>query len=57
MPLRDWLREHVHRHGSKFDSAQLLERVVGGPIDVAAFTGYLKSKLSAVYELDLEAAA
>jgi carboxypeptidase Taq len=57
MPLRDWLREHVHRHGSKFDSAQLLERVVGGPIDVAPFTGYLKSKLSAVYELDLEAAA
>jgi carboxypeptidase Taq len=48
-PLREWLREHVHRHGAKFTSAELLERVVGGPIAVGPFIGYLKRKLDDVY--------
>ncbi len=28
-PLRDWLRENLHRHGRKFTPAETLERVVG----------------------------
>ena len=32
--LREWLREHVHRHGAKFSTTELLDRVVGGPIAV-----------------------
>jgi carboxypeptidase Taq len=51
--LREWLREHVHRHGAKFPAAELLQREVGGPIQVAPFVDYLKEKLSHVYELDL----
>ena len=54
-PLREWLREHVHRHGAKFESAQLLQRVVGGPISVGPFVSYLKAKLSDVYGIDLSA--
>ncbi len=54
-PLREWLREHVHRHGGKFESAELLRRVVGGPIAVKPFVDYLKRKLSDVYEIDLTA--
>lgn len=50
--LREWLREHVHRHGAKFSSAELLERVVGGPISVAPFVDYLKTKVSQVYGLN-----
>jgi carboxypeptidase Taq len=49
--LREWLREHVHRHGAKFESGQLLERVVGTGIEVGPFVSYLKTKLSAVYGL------
>ena len=45
-PLREWLREHVHRHGAKFTTTELLQRVVGGPIAVGPFIGYLKAKLS-----------
>jgi carboxypeptidase Taq len=31
-PLREWLREHVHRHGMRWRSATLVERVTGeGP--------------------------
>jgi carboxypeptidase Taq len=50
--LREWLREHVHRHGSKFTTAELLEREAGGPIRVDAFTGYLGRKLADVYGLE-----
>ena len=53
MPLREWLREHVHRHGAKFTTAELLERESGCPITVAPFVRYLKAKLSDVYGLDL----
>jgi carboxypeptidase Taq len=51
--LREWLREHVHRHGAKFTMPELLERVVGEPIAVAPFVTYLKAKLSDVYGLEL----
>jgi carboxypeptidase Taq len=53
--LREWLGEHVHRHGSKFTTTELLERAGAGPISVGPFTRYLKDKLSAVYELDARA--
>jgi len=52
-PLREWLREHVHRHGAKFTTTELLDRVVGGPIEVAPFVSYLKRKLSGVYGVEL----
>ncbi len=51
--LREWLRENVHRHGAKFSSAELLPKVVGGPITVGPFIDYLKGKLSQVYDLEL----
>lgn len=53
MPLREWLRDRIHRHGGKFTSAEVMERVVGGPVLVAPFVGYLKRKLSGVYGVDL----
>jgi carboxypeptidase Taq len=52
-PLRAWLGEKVHQHGSKFTTAELLERAVGDPISVQPFVGYLKNKLSQIYDLDL----
>jgi carboxypeptidase Taq len=51
--LREWLRVNVHRHGAKFSSRELLERVVGGPISVREFAAYLKQKLGDVYRLEL----
>ncbi len=53
VPLREWLREHVHRHGSKFSTAELLERTVGGPIAVGPFVAYLRAKLGTVYDVAL----
>jgi carboxypeptidase Taq len=53
MELREWLREHIHKHGAKFPTTELLERVVGEPISVGPFIGYLKRKLGDVYGLAL----
>lgn len=45
--LRGWLREHVYRHGRKFTTAELLERVVGGPLDPEPYLAYLRRKAGA----------
>ncbi|MBO0769663.1 MAG: carboxypeptidase M32, partial [Solirubrobacterales bacterium] len=49
--LREWLRENVHQHGSKYPTPALLDRVVGTGIEVDPFVDYLRAKLSDVYEL------
>jgi carboxypeptidase Taq len=53
MPLREWLRDRVHRHGAKFTTPELLDRVVGGSIEVDPFVSYLKAKLGDVYGVAL----
>jgi carboxypeptidase Taq len=51
--LREWLREHVHRHGSRYTDNELLTRAVGESVRVAPFISYLRAKLGDVYQLDL----
>jgi carboxypeptidase Taq len=49
-PLRDWLREHVHRYGRKFTPAETLERATGAShIDPEPYVRYLREKLAAIY--------
>jgi carboxypeptidase Taq len=48
--LRDWLREHLHRHGRKYTPGETLERVVGtSEIDPEPYVRYLREKLSSIY--------
>jgi carboxypeptidase Taq len=44
-PLREWLAEHVHRFGRRLMPTELLERVVGGPLDPGPYLAYLEAKL------------
>ena len=46
--LREWLREHVHRWGRTFEPADLLERIVGGPLDAEPYLAYLRAKVAAL---------
>ena len=46
--LREWLGEHVHRWGRAFEPAELLERVVGGPLDAEPYLAYLGAKVEAL---------
>jgi carboxypeptidase Taq len=48
-PLREWLREKVHRHGRRYLPADLIERATGSPPSAEPFLRYLRSKLADVY--------
>ncbi len=48
-PLREWLIEHVHRHGRKYPPQELVRRVTGGPIDPAPYLRYLQAKYGQIY--------
>jgi carboxypeptidase Taq len=47
-PLREWLREHVHRWGRALEPQELLERVTGSRLDPEPYLAYLREKLAAV---------
>ena len=44
-PVREWLRDNVHRHGRKYSPRELLRRVTGEPLRVQPFIAYLGDKL------------
>ncbi len=44
LPVNEWLREHVWRHGCMYDPGDLLERCCGAPFDPSCFTRYLERK-------------
>ena len=46
-----WLRENVHRHGSKFEPQDLVQRIVGSPINPEPYLKYLNEKFGAIYRL------
>ena len=48
VPLREWLREHVHRWGRALEPPELLARAVGGPLDAEPYLAYLRSKVEAL---------
>jgi carboxypeptidase Taq len=50
--LREWLREHLHRHGRKFTPMETLERAIGASrIDPEPYMRYLRHKIGAIYGL------
>jgi carboxypeptidase Taq len=46
-PLREWLGEHIHRHGRKFPPQETLRRAVGSTIDPRPYLAYLRAKYAA----------
>ena len=52
VPLREWLRERLHRHGAKFEPAEMIERLTGGPLDSAPLLRQLEEKYVEVYGLN-----
>jgi len=47
MPLGEWLRENVHRHGRRLAPAQILERAGCGPLSVEPLLVHLRERSSA----------
>jgi len=49
--LHGWLKDHVYTHGAKYTANELIERVTGGPLRIAPYIQYLKTKYGELYEL------
>lgn len=47
--LRGWLRESVHRHGSRYDPDELVKRATGRPMEAGPYLRYLRSKFGELY--------
>ena len=45
-PLREWLRERVYRHGSRYEPRDLLQRVTGSHLDPEPYLKYLSAKFA-----------
>jgi carboxypeptidase Taq len=45
--LKDWLGEHIHRHGRKFTPQETLRRATGETIDAKPYLAYLRDKYGA----------
>jgi carboxypeptidase Taq len=43
-PLVGWLRDQVHRQGSRWSSPELLERATGSPLDIAHYKAHLHER-------------
>ncbi len=49
VPLRDWLRDRLYRHGAKFTPKEMIERLVGDPIDVGPYLRQLRERAAEIY--------
>ncbi|MGI9049378.1 MAG: carboxypeptidase M32 [Rubrobacteraceae bacterium] len=49
--LLGWLRENIHRHGSRYEPEELIERATGRPTETAPYLNYLKDKFGELYDL------
>jgi carboxypeptidase Taq len=49
--LLAWMRDKIHRHGAKYTSSELVERVTGGPIRARPFLAYIRKKYTELYGL------
>lgn len=49
--LLGWLREHVHRHGGKFEPVELLSAVTGSGLTAQPYVHYLREKFGEIYDL------
>jgi carboxypeptidase Taq len=45
-PLREWLRENIYRHGSRYPPRDLLRRVTGSDLDPEPYMRYLRAKFA-----------
>ena len=49
-PIREWLREHVHSHGARYTTPDLVEEATGEAFTADHFLGYVDDKYRALYD-------
>lgn len=51
--INDWLKDRIHRHGSRYRTHELIERATGKPPGPEDFINYLYKKFGALYQLPI----
>jgi carboxypeptidase Taq len=51
VPLLEWLRGKVHKHGRKYRSEELCNKITGKGLDFSSFMNYAENKYSGIYSL------
>ncbi|MCY3714054.1 MAG: carboxypeptidase M32 [Gemmatimonadetes bacterium] len=51
LPLRDWLRDHIHRPGMTHRAGDLVRHVTGEPLTADCFLAYIDGKYRSLYRL------
>ncbi len=49
--LNKWLVKNIYRHGEKYTTSQLIQRVTGGELNTGPYLAYLRGKYGALYDL------
>jgi len=49
-PVREWLREHVHAHGARYTTPELVEEATGDPFTADHFLDYVDEKYRGLYD-------
>ncbi|MDE0897516.1 MAG: carboxypeptidase M32 [Longimicrobiales bacterium] len=49
VPLREWMTEHVHRHGRRYLRDELLEKATGERLEPSYYIEHLSNKYSEIY--------
>ena len=47
--LHNWLQTNIYRHGCKYTTLELVERLTGGPIRLEPYKEYLQTKYADIY--------
>jgi carboxypeptidase Taq len=50
LPLLEWLREKIHKHGKYYSAEELCKKVTGEKLNFAHFMNYAKEKYSGIYD-------
>ena len=50
-PLLSWMNEHVHRHGQRYPTDELIERATGEPLTADYFIEYVEKKFGELYRV------
>lgn len=49
--ILEWNREHIHRHGQRYTTPELIRRITGGELSADAFVEYSTEKYTDIYDL------
>jgi carboxypeptidase Taq len=51
MPVREWLREHIHQYGKLYTPNELVKKVTGEELNAKYLVEYFQEKYSRIYNL------